>query len=126
MSSSISVARTALRHPANSQSAKEANARVRALYRAWWREAPHTVEAYNLEITVREVRDKIREKFMQNASVTDTKVIDRLVVVGRIELEETNKIFKQKTHVLRYFEELQPLPDNRPKDFLTRFYAGHN
>ena len=42
---------------------------------------------------------------------------------GKMELEETLKLWKQKTHILRYFND-SDLP--KSSDFLTRFYEGHN
>lgn len=60
----------------------EAKRRVRELYRAWYREVPNTVHLYQLDITVRQARDKLRELFVKNAHVTDPRVIDMLVIKG--------------------------------------------
>lgn len=38
---------------------------------------------YQLDITVRQARDKLRELFVKNAHVTDPRVIDMLVIKVR-------------------------------------------
>ncbi|XP_069510487.1 NADH dehydrogenase [ubiquinone] 1 alpha subcomplex subunit 6 [Ambystoma mexicanum] len=109
--------------PIFSRDLGEAKRRARELYRAWYREVPNTVHIYQLDITVRQGRDKVRDMFRNNSHITDPRVIDMLVIKGKMELEETIKVWKQRTHVMRYFHETET---PRSQDFLTRFYAGHN
>ena len=47
-----------------------------------------------------------------------------LVPQGKLELEETLKVFKQSTHVMRFFDD--PTAPRAKKDFLTDFLEGQH
>ncbi|KAM4021444.1 NADH dehydrogenase [ubiquinone] 1 alpha subcomplex subunit 6 [Anomaloglossus baeobatrachus] len=109
--------------PILSQNVCEAKRRVRELYKAWYREVPNTVQVFQLDITVKQGREMLRQKFQNNAEVTDPRVIDLLVIKGKMGLEETIKVWKQRTHIMRYFHETKTL---QSADFLSNFYAGQD
>ncbi len=87
-----------------SESLEEAGKRVIRLYREWLREAPRMVRAYPLDLPVATVRARIRQEFERYRSLRDLPIIDRLILLGTQELIDTHSKWKQKTHILNYFD----------------------
>ncbi|XP_064626021.1 NADH dehydrogenase [ubiquinone] 1 alpha subcomplex subunit 6-like [Lineus longissimus] len=108
--------------PILSTTKDEARRRVLNLYKAWYRQVPYIVKDYDVPITVPQCRDQLRELFIKNKNVTDIRVIDRLVIQGQMDLVETAQIWKQKTHVMKFFGDTV---NKKPADFLSKFYDGH-
>ncbi|KAJ3321806.1 hypothetical protein HDU76_014022 [Blyttiomyces sp. JEL0837] len=107
------------------QSGSLLNARKRALdlYRLWLKSSVYITEAYQLDIPSSQIRSRVRQEFEKNRNVSDLGVVDILLLKGRQEYEETMNMWKQKTHIMRYYNEDTYAPE-KPKDFLGKFYAG--
>ncbi|CAM1303467.1 NDUFA6 (predicted) [Pycnogonum litorale] len=101
----------------------EARRRVLNLYKAWYRQLPYIALDFDLAVTPKELKEKLRQQFMKNKHVTDLRVIDMLVIKGNMELIETIKGWKQASHIMNYFREATVEPT--PKDFLNKFLAGN-
>ncbi|KAG7308642.1 hypothetical protein JYU34_005864 [Plutella xylostella] len=108
--------------PMLSLSKGEARRRVLNLYKAWYRQIPYIVKDFDMPKTEEQCRDKLKEIFLKNKDVSDIRVIDVLVIKGQMELQECVKIWKQKGHVMAYWK---PSEEPKPKDFLSKFFAGN-
>ncbi|KAJ1728092.1 ndufa6 NADH-ubiquinone oxidoreductase subunit [Coemansia biformis] len=105
-------------------SASLGDARKRAihLYRLWQKGVPQIMIDYHLCLPQSVVRSKIREHFEKQRYVSDLRTIDVLLFKGRLEFEETYNVWKQYSHVLRYFDanERDPQSDK----FMDKFIEG--
>ena len=66
--------------PLLSLDADEARVRVLSLYRAWYRQIPMMLETFDLPVNEQQLKDKLKEKFMENAHLKDIRVIDMKVI----------------------------------------------
>ncbi|CAG9102370.1 unnamed protein product [Plutella xylostella] len=66
-------------------------------------------------------RDKLREKFYKNACVTDTRVVDMLVIKGYMELKEVTHNWMQKGRIMAHWN---PTHEPKPKEFIAKFLRG--
>jgi NADH dehydrogenase (ubiquinone) 1 alpha subcomplex subunit 6 len=102
--------------PSISKTLAEASKKAVRLYRHSLKAIPTVVKMYQLEYTPAHMKRQIRKEFeshkvslfhMRDSSfakeVKQPEVVDMLVFRGRLELEETVKIFKTKAHVAKLF-----------------------
>ncbi|XP_034832360.1 NADH dehydrogenase [ubiquinone] 1 alpha subcomplex subunit 6-like [Maniola hyperantus] len=108
--------------PVLSLTQADARSRVLSLYKAWYRQIPYIVKDYDIPKSEAQCRAKLKESFLKNKDVKDIRVIDILVIKGQMELKEAVNIWKQKGHIMTYFK---PTEEPKPKDFLSKFFSGH-
>ncbi|KAL8291268.1 hypothetical protein RQP46_002246 [Phenoliferia psychrophenolica] len=101
-----------------------AQARSRALYRAWYRSAPEITQLYAVNFPASAIRAKVRQEYERNALVDDLATVDILLLKGYQEYQETVNCWKMESHLMRWFakEELPARPDN----FLDAFYLSRD
>lgn len=102
----------------------EARVRVLALYRAWYRQLPVIAKDWDLPITEKALKDRLKAEFVKNAHIKDTRVIDMKVILGQQELQECANHW-QEGYILmsKWFPEQHI--NERPKDFMSKFLHGH-
>ena len=72
------------------------------------------------------MRSLLSGAFREKRNVSDIHQINRLIALGRMELEETLMLWKGESHIQGYFEQLQSKEEAPPaqQSFLDSFYAG--
>ncbi|TEB33824.1 hypothetical protein FA13DRAFT_1708025 [Coprinellus micaceus] len=101
----------------------EAKARIKSLYREWYRSAPEITTLYALSVSPAYIRHAIRQKFDQFQYATDPRQVDVMLLKSRQDYQETMNCWKQTDHVLGILLEQ---PDRKPRTFLQKFYEGRD
>lgn len=73
------------------------------------------------------MRSVITAAFREKKNATDVHTVNRLIVMGRMELEETLMLWKGSSHVTNWFENAVEAAKIRAKPkpgFLDNFFAG--
>lgn len=99
---------------------KDVRRRALNLYKAWYRQIPILLYDYRMPISSEVGRSKLREIFVRNSRIEDTRVIDGLIVRGQMELNESVNKQKEDCHLWKYFR----AETRKPQDFLTKFLDG--
>ena len=101
--------------------------RVRSLHRDMLRSVPWVKRAYGVPLPEAKMRSLITVAFREKAEATDMHQINRLVALGRMELEETLMLWKGESHINGLFDRLldkeAELTAAAPT-FLQDFFAG--
>ena len=80
-------------------SINDSRPRVQSLHRDMLRSVAWTKRAYNVPLPEHKMRSLITVAFREKVDVTDMHQINRLVALGRMELEETLQLWKGESHV---------------------------
>lgn len=78
---------------------------------------------YNIPKSEKQCREKLREEFFKHQDQKDVRIIDLLVVKGRMELQEVVNKWKNSHNIMRYWRDTY---NPQPKDFLSKFLDGQN
>lgn len=106
----------------HSKNLEEARTEVRSLYRSFVRSVPYIMTTFKVaKLTEKQVYSVLREEFSKHGNVTDPRVVDMLVIKGKIELQEQVELWQQRTHFYRRFQETtKKTPDSFMGKFLTQ------
>ena|SRR3990167_1420374 len=86
-----------------SRNLNEVRTKAIRLYRASLRSIPFIIKNYELELNQVDMKNRIRSDFIRHSYVTSTGIADRLLFNGEVELKEALLIWKQKSHIEKYF-----------------------
>ena len=88
-----------------SESPEEARANVLLLYRKMLKTLPWMRETYHVPTNLDVMRKTIHKEFKSFQGLTDTELIDALVIRGWIEYDEATMHHKQRGHIIKFFIE---------------------
>jgi len=101
--------------------------RVKSLHRDCLRSVAWTKRAYTVPLPEREMRALVSLAFREKSSISDMHQINRLIAMGRMDLEETLMLWKGESHIMQLFETLAEKRDKiaePPPTFLDTFFDG--
>ena len=84
---------------------------------------------FQFQVSIADARKKLREEFLKHKHVSDVRVIDMLVVKGRMTLEEFHHFWAQSYNAYAYFndtETQQRIEKEKSDSFLDKFYKSSN
>merc|ERR1712071_186565 len=86
------------------------------------RSVPYIMTTFKVaKLTEAQIYSVLREEFSKHGNVTDPRVVDMLVIKGKIELQEQVELWQQRTHFYRRFQETtKKAPDSFMGKFLTQ------
>mmetsp|Transcript_37924 Transcript_37924/g.88762 ORF Transcript_37924/g.88762 Transcript_37924/m.88762 type:complete len:137 (-) Transcript_37924:420-830(-) len=98
--------------------------RVQSLHRDVLRAVPWTKRAYGVSLSEQKMRSLLSDVFRDKKEVNEITTINRLIALGRMELEETLMLWKGESHIKGYFESLVLKEEAKAKEersFLDKF-----
>ncbi|KAL1515674.1 hypothetical protein AB1Y20_002291 [Prymnesium parvum] len=111
-----------------SSSMVETKQRVLSLHRDFLRCVPWIKRSYKVPMSEEKMRTLLTAAFKEKAAENDIHQINRLVVKGRMELEETMMMWKGDSHVISWLEEADAkrtaAMKSKKNEFLDKFFNG--
>lgn len=107
-----------------SKSKEEAHFKVLKLYRDVIRKLPWIRQVYHVSLQSQQMRNRVREEIMKHAEVSDTRIIDSLLMSAYEKFEDINVHHAQRGHVNLWFAEgdvITTAPKNQLDPFLAQF-----
>ncbi|XP_030761695.1 NADH dehydrogenase [ubiquinone] 1 alpha subcomplex subunit 6-like [Sitophilus oryzae] len=101
----------------------EARRRVISLYKAWYRQIPYIIQHFDVEMTEKMCKAKLREEFTKYGHINDIRIIDMLVIKGQMNLKEASEKWVTRRGIAKYFDDPT---QSKPSSFLGKFLEGHN
>lgn len=83
---------------------EEARRRVVHLYKEYLRILPNALFKYELDVSLPEAQRRVRLQFERNRNISDLDSINLAILNGTTELIEIHNVWKQRNHVLNFFD----------------------
>ncbi|OBA18469.1 uncharacterized protein OGAPODRAFT_15223 [Ogataea polymorpha] len=107
-----------------STSSAEMRTRVLNLYRRYLRHSRNFVNNYDLDLPASQVKTKIRQEFERHRFVNDLAVQNVLYMKAQMEFQELVNFWKQRCHVMMYFEPFSSYDTTANDSFIDKFLKG--